>query len=166
MTSTTGPISGLGVYIEARRSVDSVTYTAQLILMPEHVGSPFIGLYRRLSSQHTRRLWKPLSARTNTTAVVAAATSTPISKEALCTEVVMKTQTFIVNVLETFVSRGYVAHDPIVFEVTEEDINLVRVGKTPYKAIGRINKARKFLKYPADIVSSPAPAGPSGPIAI
>lgn len=168
MTSTeAAPIAGLGVYIEARRSSGPVHYTAQLILMPEHAGSPFIGLYRRLSNQHTRKMWKTMTARTSTTAVIAASTAaSPISKDALCNEVTQQTKTFIASVFDNFQTHGYVAHDPIVFEVTAEDINLVRLGKTPYKAIGRINKARKFLKYPVDIVTSPAPVGPAGPTGI
>jgi hypothetical protein len=48
--------------------------------------------------------------------------------------------------------------EPVVVEVTAEDLECVRTGKTPYKTLGRIWKARKFLGFPAEFIDKRIPA--------
>lgn len=45
---------------------------------------------------------------------------------------------------------------PIVVEVTPEDLEEIRKSKTPYKVLGRVWKSRKFLGFPDDIIRDEA----------
>jgi hypothetical protein len=42
---------------------------------------------------------------------------------------------------------------PIVVEVSPEDLDDIRAGKTPYKILGRVTRSRRHYKFPETLFS-------------
>lgn len=153
MTTTTGAateVLGTGVYVEARRDNSGTIYTTQIILLPEAVSGmtrvPMTMIHRRLSAQFPKKTWKQYSSGTTT------ARELPNVESAF--EVAERVAAFALKHMETLAKAGYKTVGPLAyFQYTREDADAVRVGRTPYKIVGRINKLRKELKYPEDIIA-------------
>jgi hypothetical protein len=60
---------------------------------------------------------------------------------------------FVTSVLANLGKHGWqVYRQPIVVEVTNEDLEAARLSKTPYKVIGRVLKSRAALGFPKEII--------------
>jgi hypothetical protein len=51
--------------------------------------------------------------------------------------------------------------EPIVVEVTAEDLEMVRGSKTPYKVLGRVTKVRRALGFPQAVLHVDPPVSAS-----
>lgn len=143
-------VVGVGMYLEMRRSTDNASYVSQMIILPEitrpDVTVPMTMLNRRLSKAAPKKIWSRFSSGTMSGKLAGAQTS----------EIVNMMTSFISTSMQRHVTAGYkTVGDPIFFEVTREDAFAVRDMKTPYKIIGRINKARKALRYPEELIPPP-----------
>jgi hypothetical protein len=59
---------------------------------------------------------------------------------------------FTVTTLNQIVSYKYQIYKlPIVVEVASEDLDGIRLGKTPYKVLGRITRVRKALGFSDEV---------------
>jgi hypothetical protein len=64
---------------------------------------------------------------------------------------------FTDNLFAQLTSRGYTLYkQPIAVEVTTEDLEDIRVGKTPYKILGRITRCRRTLNFGEALFSESA----------
>jgi hypothetical protein len=55
---------------------------------------------------------------------------------------------FTDSLFNQLVNNGWTVYkQPIVVEVTPEDLDDVRLGKTPYKILGRITRCRRTLGF-------------------
>lgn len=155
---TTTEVLGTGVYLEARRIHNGTTYTAQIIFLPEVVAgvsrTPMTMIHRRLTSAFPKKTWKQYMS--GTTAPKALLTTpameapTPRDSRDIAAEQVAS---FALKHMQTLAKAEYKAvGEPAYFQYTREDAEAVRIGKTPYKVIGRINKLRKEFKYPEDLI--------------
>lgn len=150
-------VVGVGVYLEMRREHAGTIYTSQMLVIPEvhraDITVPVTMLSRRLTKSNPKRNWRQHQSPTYSSVAATAASTAPTTalRTSLIAKEILK---FAVSTLERHVNAGYkCVGDPIFFEVTREDAAAIRVGKTPYKVIGRVNKVRKELKYPAELVA-------------
>ena len=52
------------------------------------------------------------------------------------------------STMQQLSTRGWTLYkEPIVVELTQKDVDDAAMGKLAYKALGRVNKARKFLSF-------------------
>lgn len=144
--STNIPVVGKALYLEFRYADN----TTQVILTPEGISSggkliPMTCYRRTISSTKPRKSWKQVSS----TAVSALETAgiAPLSTEhALAT--FRDRVGFTDNLFMQLMSRGYTLYkQPIAVEVTREDLDDVRSGRTPYKILGRITRCRRTLNF-------------------
>jgi hypothetical protein len=152
------PTVGKAVYLEFRKG----SMTTQVLFMPEGMASSHtivpLSMYRRRISEHApRKTWR-LIAGTTTTAKMAPVTSGAVSNPAAAS--MATTMLTFADPLFTQLSTNNwkLLKEPVVVEVTADDLECVRTGKTPYKALGRIWKARKFLGFPAEFIDKHIPA--------
>jgi hypothetical protein len=146
--STDMQIRGKAVYLEFIKN----GMTQQVLLLPEGVSTshktvPMTVFRRRLSTVQPRKTWKAAAA--SYTAASLLTGGTPVAR----TEVPDQVLSFIYPLMTSLRANGYVLYkDPIVVEVTAEDLELARLGKTPYKAMARVWKARKKLGFPKEYI--------------
>jgi len=144
-------VVGVGMYLEMRKSVDA-KYVSQMIILPEvseaDVKVPMVMLNRRLSAIAPKKTWSRFASGTTARREHAIGTI----KE----QCILNVSAFVQSSLQRHINAGYkTVGEPIFFEVTQEDAYAIRDMKTPYKVIGRINKARKALGYPEDLIPKP-----------
>lgn len=142
-------VVGVGMYLEMRRSTASMSYVSQMIVMPEitrpDVAVPMTMLNRRLSQAAPKKTWSRFSSSSMSGKILGSAN-----------EIVQQMTGFIQSSMDRHVTAGYKSVGyPIFFEVTREDAFALRDLKTPYKIIGRINKGRKALGYPEELIPAP-----------
>lgn len=145
---------GAAVYLEFVKP----NMTTQVLIMPEGTATssrivPMTLYRRRLSTITPRKSWKMVSAHYTAAAVR--------MKHSLAStsEIAQNLLMFTNPLLESLVKNGWTLYkDPIVVEVTAEDLELARESKTPYKVLGRVVKTRKALGFPKDIVHFDAAA--------
>lgn len=149
-TQSTIPV-GKAIYMEFIKP----GMTTQVLFMPEgqtssHKIVPVSMYRRRISVAQPRKTWRlvagmPLaSTGPGTPAATVAATAVLSFAEPLFTSL--------------DANNWKLRKEPIVVEVTADDLECVRTGKTPYKALGRVWKVRKFLSFPAEYIEPYAPA--------
>lgn len=52
------------------------------------------------------------------------------------------------STIQQLSTRGWTLYkEPIVVELTQQDVDVAAKGKLAYKALGRVNKSRKFLSF-------------------
>ena len=158
MTDTANPVRGRALYLECIRPGESVT--TQILILPEGVTSshktvPMTVFRRRLSSAQPRKTWKMTSSVLSTN-IMLASTAAIAERESAAVESMLK---FVVPIFKSLKTNGYTLYkQPIVVEVTAEDLEHARLGKTPYKALARVWKTRKHLGFPQEYIHSAAPA--------
>jgi hypothetical protein len=155
---TTTEVLGTGVYLEARRIHNGTTYTAQIIFLPEVVAgvtrTPMTMIHRRLTSAFPKKTWKQyMSGATAPKALLTGPAVEASTTQGKLDIAAWQVASFALKHMETLAKADYKAvGDPAYFQYTREDAEAVRIGKTPYKVIGRINKLRKEFKYPEDLI--------------
>lgn len=153
MTDTINPVRGRAVYLEFIKPGESVT--TQVLIMPEgtttsHKTVPMTVFRRRISEAQPRKTWKMSSSPTTSRAMSADA-----SAESRTTTML----TYLTPLFRSLQMNNYkLFKQPIVIEVTAEDLELARLGKTPYKAMARVWKSRKALGFPKEYLHAEAPA--------
>lgn len=153
-------VVGAAVYLEFTKP----HMTTQVLLLPEGTSStgrivPMTLYRRRLSTAAPRKTWKMASSPLTAAVVRTRLAGAPLA------DVAGQLLSFTDPLIGSLVKNGWTLYkDPIVIEVTAEDLDLAREAKTPYKALGRVVKARKALGFPKDIVHQvAAPLTPSAP---
>lgn len=140
---------GCAVYLELEKH-PAVT---QVLLMPEGLTSKghtvqFSMWRRRISPIQPRKAWRQISGPRHT----AATASTPEHKDEQARMLLMFTNPLI----HGLVTAGWkLRKEAIVVEVSHEDLEDVRLSKTPYKVFGRVWKSRKALGFPKDFIEKP-----------
>lgn len=149
-TSTDKLVQGKAIYLElVRKNANAVM---QVLIMPEgmttsHKTVPMTVYRRRLSPAFPRKSWKQSSSVYTSMALLTGVA--PVAKE----EVPGKILGFLDSMFISLGANDYELYkEPIVVEVTAEDLEFARQGKTPYKVMGRVTKVRKALGFPKDIV--------------
>jgi hypothetical protein len=139
-------IAGKAVYLEFRHG----NHTQQIILTPESVmlggkTVPMTCYRRKISSANPRKTWKQVSSMAMSE--VAGGTYIPMTKEhALAT--VPNRLMFTDSLFNQLINQGWQLYkQPIAVEVTQEDLEDIRMSKTPYKILGRITRSRRALNF-------------------
>lgn len=153
-------LAGCGLYLELKRDTPEIIYTAQMLILPEGKTSdgidvPMTTFYRRISRVHPRRNWSCTSASTYATRLWTNPSLAYLVSPARTDKIVEDISAILRRQFETFTKYDYtLVGEPIVIEVTAEDLSSARLGRMPYKVLGRVNKGRKALKYPEKIIVS------------
>lgn len=169
MTQTpTTPPAGKGIYLEFVKG----TSTTQMLILPEGTTSshkliPMTMFRRRITPATPRKTWKMVSS-SYTSSSARTQLSTDFSGAELESKMVAKITGFVDPLLSSLQTNGWTLFkDPIVIEVTAEDLEHARQAKTPHKAMGRVWKVRKQLGFPKEFIQE-GPAlftGATGPTA-
>lgn len=143
-------VQGKAVYLEFIRN----GMTQQVLIMPEGVSTshktvPMTIFRRRLTSTQPRKTWKA-SASSHTSVSLLTSAATAMSEKSVIVDTMLS---FLTPLMHSLQVNGYQLYKaPVVVEVTSEDLEQARVGKTPYKAMGRVWKARKHLGFPKEYI--------------
>lgn len=145
--SVNAKVSGKALYLEFRHGQN----TNQIIITPEGIASngkavPMTCYKRLIRPDAPRKTWRQvsssfLSERDHAGAFV------PLSMEHALSTAADKVG-FTDNLFNQLLTQGWKLHvQPIAVEVTPEDLDDVRGGKTPYKILGRITRCRRTLNF-------------------
>lgn len=155
METPTKTIAGRAVYMEFRKGPS----TTQVLLMPEGRCTsghtvPMTMYRRRVSPAAPRKTWRMISSAVSGAVVPAATTATtgslpvPFDLRAEAT----KRLSFSYTLFDGLKANDWKLYkEPIVVEVLPADLDDARMARTPYKTLGRVLKARKFLGFPKEI---------------
>jgi hypothetical protein len=140
-------VIGKALYLEMRAG----SYTMQLLMTPEGFNTsnklvPMTIYRRRISASQPRKTWKQISAHS----APECDASGKIAQYSLeqANLVVKDKLSFTDSVFYQLVSQNWTLYKtPIVVEVTPEDMDDIRHGKTPYKILGRITRCRRVLGF-------------------
>jgi hypothetical protein len=165
MTQIPTTHAGKGIYLEFNKGM----MTAQILILPEGTTSshkliPMTMFRRQITPTTPRKTWKMVSS-SFTSSSARAMLSADFSGAELESKMVTKITGFIDPLLSSLQTNGWtMLKDPIVIEVTAEDLEHARQAKTPHKAMGRVWKVRKQLGFPKEFLpESPVLVGPTGP---
>jgi len=145
-------VQGRAVYMEFINGSN----TQQLLVMPEgvttsHKTVPMTIYRRRLNPVQPRKTWKASAASHRSVDLLTASSVVPRA------EVPHTITAFMYPLFVSLQRNGYTLYkQPIVVEVTAEDLELARIGKTPYKTMARVWKSRKALGFPKEYIHAPA----------
>ena len=158
-------VVGKAVYLEFRKATSSgSSATTQILLTPEASANstispgasaftePFnvqMAVYRRrISNYQPRKTWRFIAAGKSSKTITASGAS---ANSAALTLLEFTNRTFEQMAADSWV----LFKEPVVVEVTAEDMLSIRLGKTPYKVLGRVWRSRKFLGFPAEFYDKP-----------
>lgn len=156
MTTST-EVRGTAIYLElVRHTADNaaVEYCEQIIMIPEvstTTGAtiPTTSYVRRLTTISPRKQWKTLTS----SPISAHGVPTSSNKADIAHRSLSGLNHRITRAQNSFNAKF---RAPIFVEITDEDLESVRSGKTPYKILGRINKCRKANGLAKDLVGPSA----------
>ena len=140
-------VIGKALYLELRNG----EYTTQLILTPEGLNSsnklvPLTLYRRRISRVQPRKGWKQVSSYISPECDASGKIAQFSLEQSLA--VASDKLSFTHPIFNQLVSGNWqVYKQPIVVEVTTTDLDDVRMGKTPYKILGRITRCRRALGF-------------------
>lgn len=140
-------VTGKALYLEMRNGV----HTMQLIMTPEGFTStnklvPMTVYRRRISKIQPRKTWKQVSAHTAPECDASGKIAQYSLEQALT--VAKDKLSFTDSIFNQLIMQGWTLFkQPIAVEVTPEDMDDVRMGKTPYKILGRITRCRRTLGF-------------------
>lgn len=141
-------VVGKALYLEFRRGNE----TNQIIITPEAINAsgkyvPISTYRRRISTGNPRKTWKQMSTTFRSEIDPAGNTLVQLGKEhALAT--VMDRVSYNDGLFTQLINSGWSLHkQPFVVEVTQEDLEDIRLSKTPYKILGRITRCRRTLNF-------------------
>jgi len=147
-------VVGKALYLEFRRAGE----TNQVIITPEAINAagkyvPITTYRRRISSSNPRKTWKQMSTVFRSEIDPATNKLVVLGREhALAT--VADRISYTDNLFNQLVTSGWsVYKQPIVVEVTEDDLEDIRLSKTPYKILGRITRCRRSLNFGESLFS-------------
>ena len=159
MTSTIQPtndnaVVGKGIYLEFVKTMP--TMTTQILILPEgvttsHKTVPMTMFSRRLTTFSPRRTWRQSSA-------YSTMSGKPISSVPT-EELIDNALAFMRPIFYSLQTNDWSLYkQPVLVEVTREDLEHARNGKTPYKVLSRAWKVRKSLGFPAEYLHKPEEA--------
>ena len=140
-------VIGKALYLELR----SGDYTTQRLLTPEGLNSsnklvPLTLYRRRISRIQPRKGWKQVSSYLSPECDASGKIAQYSLEQAM--SVAKDKLSFTDPIFNQLVSGTWqVYKQPIVVEVTTTDLDDVRMGKTPYKILGRITRCRRALGF-------------------
>ena len=155
METPTTTIAGRAVYMEFRKG----TSTTQVLLMPEGRCTsghtvPMSMYRRRVSPSAPRKTWKMFASAVSgavTTATTTGPTGSlpiPLDLRAEAT----RRLSFSYTLFDSLKNNEWKLYkEAVVVEVLPTDLDDARMGRTPYKTLGRVLKTRKFLGFPKEI---------------
>ena len=146
MTDT--KVVGKALYLEFRLGGS----TNQVIITPEAINAsgkyvPITTYRRRISSTSPRKTWKQMSTVFKSEVDPTTNKLVALGREhALAT--VADRISYTDNLFNQLVTASWQLYkQPIVVEVTQEDLEDIRLSKTPYKILGRITRCRRALNF-------------------
>lgn len=156
--ATDNQVRGRAVYLEFVKQIGGDPYTQQIFILPEglatsHKTVPMTVFRRRISSAQPRKTWKMTSA--SMTSGSSRGSRGVLGSDEL---IAQDMTSFLMPLFKSLTTNSYTLYkQPIVVEVTAEDLELARNGKTPYKALARVWKSRKALGFPKEYIHSVIP---------
>ena len=147
-------VIGKALYLEMRNGV----HTMQLVMTPEGFTSsnklvPMTVYRRRISKIQPRKTWKQISAHTAPECDASGKIAQYSLEQALA--VSKDKLSFTDSIFNQLIMQGWALFkQPIAVEVTPEDMDDVRLGKTPYKILGRITRCRRTLGFGEELFVS------------
>lgn len=142
---------GAAVYLELWKDYNSGrdTMTTQVILIPEtQVGVnylPYSMYWRRISTDFPRKNWSYSTSGHRSTTLLAS--DTPDAA-------VAKMNAEIVKYIGGMLNSGWTLRkEPIIVELDIDDVQTAKLGKTPYKVLGRVNRTRIALGFPDKLLN-------------
>ena len=145
-------VVGKALYLEFRTGLQ----TYQMLVTPDGISSngrpvPSTTYRRQISSAKPRRAWKTYSL--PTLALNAFGTYETADKD----NALQSADSRVGYMATTFTqlkSYGYALYkQPLLIEVSQEDLESIRLSKTPYKILGRITRVRRTLGFGEFIIS-------------
>ena len=143
-------VIGKALYAEFR----SGPQTYQLMITPDGITSggkytPAMVYRRQISASRPRRAWKSYSLPSIHVNEFGAFNLLPRD---LAMETAKNRLEFTASTINQMVGFKYQIYKlPIVVEVASEDLDGIRLGKTPYKVLGRITRVRKALGFSDEV---------------
>ena len=146
MTDT--KVVGKALYLEFRRDGE----TNQVIITPEAINAagkyvPITTYRRRVSAASPRKTWKQMSTVFKSEVDPMTNKLVALGREhALAT--VPDRISYTDNLFTQLINSGWALYkQPIAVETTIEDLEDIRLSKTPYKILGRITRCRRALNF-------------------
>jgi hypothetical protein len=145
-------VVGKALYLELRAG----TSTYQLLLTPDGISSngravPATVYRRQISSAKPRRAWKTYSL--PALDLNAFGTYEVVEKDKAL-HIADSRVGYMATTLSQLKSYGYTLYkQPLLIEVSQEDLESIRLSKTPYKILGRITRVRRTLGFGEFIIS-------------
>jgi hypothetical protein len=169
-TTKTNDVIGQALYIEVAYNApgNSMEYTTQVLITPEGTLADggtitMAAVRRRLSTKEPRKMWK--TTKSYTTMARAKERQALIVPSANDASVVDDMLLSFKSGLDSLIATSYTASTasdvntwvlrgvPIVVDVTRDDLEDIRLAKTPYKVLGRVWRSRKKLGYPVEFLN-------------
>jgi len=146
-------VIGKALYTEFR----AASQTYQLMITPDGITSngkyvPAMVYRRQISSSRPRRAWKNFSLPSLNVNEFGAFTTTPKDQAIETAKSRLEFMMSTINQMTAYKYQLYMM--PIVVEVASEDLDGIRLGRTPYKVLGRITRVRKALGFSQELFVS------------
>jgi hypothetical protein len=151
--STNASVVGKALYLEMHLR----NYTTQILFTPEGITSsgkvvPMSVYKRRISPTEPRKSWRHVSSMHGSDRDGAGKVIQLGKDHALST--VRDRLSFTDSLFNQLIIQGWTLFkQPIVVEVSPEDLDDIRAGKTPYKILGRVTRSRRHYKFPETLFS-------------
>ena len=145
-------VVGKALYLELRAGIS----TYQLLLTPDGISSngravPATVYRRQISSVKPRRAWKTYSL--PALDLNAFGTYEVVEKDKALHTADSRVG-YMATTFSQLKSYGYTLYkQPLLIEVSQEDLESIRLSKTPYKILGRITRVRRTLGFGEFIIS-------------
>lgn len=145
-------VVGKALYLELRTGIQ----TYQMLLTPDGISSngravPATMYRRQISSVKPRRAWKTYSL--PALPLNAFGTYEMADKEKALQSADSRIG-YMATTFSQLKSYGYALYkQPLLIEVSQEDLESIRLSKTPYKILGRITRVRRTLGFGELIVA-------------
>jgi hypothetical protein len=145
-------VVGKALYLELRAGIS----TYQMLLTPDGISSngravPATVYRRQISSAKPRRAWKTYSL--PALDLNAFGTYEVVEKDKALHTADSRVG-YMATTLSQLKSYGYTLYkQPLLIEVSQEDLESIRLSKTPYKILGRITRVRRTLGFGEFIIS-------------
>lgn len=152
MTAQTASCVGYALYLE----LEKASAVTQVLVMPEGMASshnltPTSIYRRRLTPVTPRKTWK--HAPSHYKYVELRAAHPDMASGAMAQQIL----SFAMPYFTSLADNGWKLRNQVItVEVTAEDLEDARMGRTPYKALGRVWKTRKKLGFPKEFLPPPA----------
>jgi hypothetical protein len=145
-------VVGKALYLELRTGLQ----TYQMLLTPDGISSngravPATMYRRQISSAKPRRAWKTYSL--PSLSLNAFGTYETVDKDNALQNADSRVG-YMASTFSQLKSYGYTLYkQPLLIEVSQEDLESIRLSKTPYKILGRITRVRRTLGFGEFIIS-------------